>query len=368
MNLTRAQKLLQSLPRDRTASQVLHDTPVHVISLKSAKARQEQLTKSAALYGVNVVWVDGVDPRPSTTVRAKAKVTASTGVVTVTAHNGTIHRFKIPNNVRMSYGELGCTLAHLMAMRAILDSGKPYGLVGEDDIVFDPIPHWDKTLSEIIKWAPHDWEILNLQPTKYVNSSGRCLYSQDQSMGTVFYCVRSAAVQRMWNKCTHDGLFCLERMDRGPKTADIILYKAFRTYVNYRFCTAIWKNDCGTLSQIHAAHDDLHIIRSLRVTLACVKHVLRRSIIKLCGHGPWALVTNLKYNMGILRLAVGQDGLGAALDLLAPLAVSVELTRSSITEDYRFNDNPELGRRCKPKAKKVVHHKHKQYVRVGRRA
>lgn len=364
MNLTRAQKLLQSLPCDRPASTVLNDTPVHVISLKSAKARQEQLTKSAVLYGVNVVWVDGVDPRPSTTVQAKAKVTASTGVVTVSAHNGTIHRFKVPNGVRMSYGELGCTLAHLMAMRAILDSGAPYGLVGEDDIVFDPVPHWDKTLSEIIKGAPQDWEILNLQPTKYVNSSSRRLYSQDQSMGTVFYCVKSAAVQRMWNKCTHDGLFCLEYMDKGPKIADIVLYKAFRTYVNYRFCTVIWKNDCGTLSQIHAAHDDLHIIRSLRVTLACVKHVLRRSIIKLCGHGPWALVTNLKYNMGILRLAVGQAGLGAALDLLAPLAVSVELTRSSITEDYRFNDNPELGRR-KPKSK-VVHHK--QYVRVGRRA
>jgi glycosyl transferase family 25 len=56
-------------------------------------------------------------------------------------------------------GEIGCYQSHLKALKIFLDSGKPFGLILEDDTV--PEPWLPETLSTLFEWSD-DWDIVPL--------------------------------------------------------------------------------------------------------------------------------------------------------------------------------------------------------------
>jgi glycosyl transferase family 25 len=56
-------------------------------------------------------------------------------------------------------GEIGCYQSHLKALRLFLESGKPFGLILEDDTV--PQPWLPSTLTTLFEWS-EDWDIVPL--------------------------------------------------------------------------------------------------------------------------------------------------------------------------------------------------------------
>jgi glycosyl transferase family 25 len=65
-------------------------------------------------------------------------------------------------------GEIGCYLSHLDCARRFLATGRPIGLVMEDDIRL--MPAAAKVLPQIVAWLgtqPDDWDMVNLGPSKH---------------------------------------------------------------------------------------------------------------------------------------------------------------------------------------------------------
>lgn len=62
---------------------------------------------------------------------------------------------------RLIPGEIGCYLAHLRAMRRIVDYDLPWGCILEDDFCFEPAP--DLGLGDVESHLPADFHYIHLQ-------------------------------------------------------------------------------------------------------------------------------------------------------------------------------------------------------------
>jgi hypothetical protein len=199
------------------------------------------------LHGVHVTYTPGI--RTAEDRRARQKVaTPYQGVHQGTSpyqHTFILKSTKTSTAVDVTYGRLGCTIAHALAMEAFLNDGgeSPYALIIEDDIDFDLIPYWPVTLAEYVAGAPKDWEILHLQcGTRVVRGMCGIRYSDSEAggSGTFLYCISRAGAKRFWDKHTNkgDGPF---RFLSDPATypcsivADWYLYNVLRTYCNAEF-------------------------------------------------------------------------------------------------------------------------------------
>jgi GR25 family glycosyltransferase involved in LPS biosynthesis len=58
--------------------------------------------------------------------------------------------------------EYACTVSHLNTIYEFSKTDYPIALVLEDDVSLDFKPYWKRSIAEIIKNAPNDWEILQL--------------------------------------------------------------------------------------------------------------------------------------------------------------------------------------------------------------
>lgn len=75
------------------------------------------------------------------------------------------------NNKRL----IACTLSHLKAIEIFFESKDEYAMICEDDITLEYMKYWRKSINQVVKEAPSDWEILqlsaistNLKPFKYI--------------------------------------------------------------------------------------------------------------------------------------------------------------------------------------------------------
>lgn len=98
--------------------------PAYVINLERDRERWETVAASAAEHAPQIVLhrVDAADGRaPEHAGREMADVPT----------------FRRICGREMLPGEYGCYISHLKALRAFLDDGAPYGLILEDDVVFE---------------------------------------------------------------------------------------------------------------------------------------------------------------------------------------------------------------------------------------
>ena len=58
--------------------------------------------------------------------------------------------------------EFACLLSHLETIRRFSETDKKIALIFEDDVSLDYVKYWNKSICNIIKNAPSDWEILML--------------------------------------------------------------------------------------------------------------------------------------------------------------------------------------------------------------
>ncbi len=156
--------------------------------------------------------------------------------------------------------EYGCTLSHLEAIKQFSQNtsqnNQSYALILEDDVCLDFKPYWKKTLNEIIKEAPQDWEIIQLtyimlgqEPTnlyeEWTNKKNLC--------STASYIISKTAAIRITNQLYKDGKWDLP--DNLPNQADRLIYLLCKTYT-YKDCPFIYRTENDSL--IHPSHLDFH--------------------------------------------------------------------------------------------------------------
>jgi glycosyl transferase family 25 len=92
-------------------------------------------------------------------------------------------------------GEIGCYQSHLKALRVFLESGKPFGLILEDDTV--PEPWLPDTLSTLFSWSD-DWDIV---PLFHFHRGGPVALRRADGMSlTVFFGPVSSAAAYLVNR------------------------------------------------------------------------------------------------------------------------------------------------------------------------
>lgn len=97
------------------------DLPIFVINLRSRPDKRRKTLAQLARHNLIPTFITAVDGRDlnlETLVR-----------------EGTI---RIDGDRPLRRGEIGCFMSHLSAWHKILETGKPYGLIFEDDIKLDP--------------------------------------------------------------------------------------------------------------------------------------------------------------------------------------------------------------------------------------
>lgn len=75
---------------------------------------------------------------------------------------GKITKYIHTNFLRMSYPEYACLLSHLKAIKEFSMSNNQIALILEDDVYLKYGDYWKKSINEVIKKAPKDWDIIQL--------------------------------------------------------------------------------------------------------------------------------------------------------------------------------------------------------------
>jgi GR25 family glycosyltransferase involved in LPS biosynthesis len=82
--------------------------------------------------------------------------------------------------VPMTSGEIGCAMSHIQLWRKVEESGMPFALILEDDVVLDV--HFASAVHRLRKQLPCDWDVLYLDylngchPVKFSSELYRAIY------------------------------------------------------------------------------------------------------------------------------------------------------------------------------------------------
>ena len=160
------------------------------------------------------------------------------------------NNFKFLGEKNASKIEYSCLLSHLRTIQKFSESNYNIALILEDDLSLEYSKYWDKKISEIIKGAPEDWEIImlnyvTLKPleelyTKNENGFINCAGS---------YLINKKAVQKFMKNTYIDKKFVLK--SHKSNTADNYIFSELITYTyKYPYFTYPKENE----STIHNEH------------------------------------------------------------------------------------------------------------------
>lgn len=107
----------------------------YIINLKEAVERKEYMNQQFALLppSLSVEFVEAVDGRVMSEAKLNEKFDSD--------------KFRIRYTKKVRPGEIGCTLSHQKCYRRLVESGEPYVLILEDDLVVRQ--NWDTLVPEI---------------------------------------------------------------------------------------------------------------------------------------------------------------------------------------------------------------------------
>ena len=154
--------------------------------------------------------------------------------------------------------ELACTQSHIKAIKTFLEtSNDDIGIICEDDLSFDYKPYWRKSIENIIKDAPKDWEIIqlgiiidnNLDQEFYNNSTDYIKHKPRKYWSMICYAINRKSAEKINN-------VQVNKENEYLRVADLFLYSHFKTYTyKYPLFTYRDNND----STIHPNHLSIHV-------------------------------------------------------------------------------------------------------------
>ena len=128
--------------------------------------------------------------------------------------------------------EYACLLSHLKVIYLFASTynSQSIALICEDDITLDFKKYWKKNLSEVIKNAPSDWEILMLTYIYIGNEPPKEEYTKNDGkyLSAAAYLIKNSAAKKIINEIYKNNKFIINEQSHQ---ADIFLYKLVNTYV-----------------------------------------------------------------------------------------------------------------------------------------
>jgi GR25 family glycosyltransferase involved in LPS biosynthesis len=160
---------------------------------------------------------------------------------------------------RLSKYEQACTLSHLKAIQTFYESDRETAIICEDDLSFEFVPYWKKSLSLVIRDAPQDCDILLLGyivlPHDYttLNQEYNSFIAVTHNSTLCYFITKKAAEMILKNhNPKHPNLKSFTRI---RPVADVIIYDLVKTYV-YKYSMFTYPDNNS--STIHSNHSDLH--------------------------------------------------------------------------------------------------------------
>lgn len=143
-----ARNKINKLRTNKNISQDFIEFPKYYINLDRSIERKKNMEKEIETYKLkNIKRVSAFDGKKITNFR-----------------EGELQGYTYKNidDNRSRKSELAITMSHLKAIDDARTDGNENALILEDDVEFTLVPHWGKTISEIIDEMPEDCDILLL--------------------------------------------------------------------------------------------------------------------------------------------------------------------------------------------------------------
>jgi len=168
---------------------------------------------------------------------------------------------------KLTPGEVGCDLAHLRAIKLASDRKYKAVMILEDDCSFDLMPFWNKSIDDVIREAPKDWEILQMY-------SFKCLFKKegpymkhtkgrDYCWSTACYIINEKGIDSIMSQSWDGKRFnigtpdCVKKTTTHGGTADALIYDMVNTYV-YTIPMVFAYNEILE-STLHPSHTKYHL-------------------------------------------------------------------------------------------------------------
>jgi len=156
------------------------------------------------------------------------------------------------NNRKASDIEYAVLLSHLHAIQTFANSNNDnkIALIFEDDITLDFKKYWSKPISDVIKNAPDNWEIIQLCFTIYNNNNIPIneyeLHKEGYDCAGAYLINRKGA--NKINKIYKNSKFYIE--DKYNHQSDTYIFEKCITYV-YKYPYFIWKSGTSSINKNH---------------------------------------------------------------------------------------------------------------------
>jgi GR25 family glycosyltransferase involved in LPS biosynthesis len=229
----------------------LNNIPILFINMDKDKDRLNNITSQIKKYNIqNVHRIPGVNGKE------------------IKFEGDNLRDFSFTNNfsnITISKSELGCTISHIRAIKYAYDNNLGTVMIIEDDISFELMPYWKKTLNEILKEVPKDWKVIQffndckifkcIDCNKFVDSK------EERCNGLVVYIINKKG-QEYINNLFNNNVLNLDKNRLKSIIADNLLPSYIDGFYSYREPLLTTNNDSEKLdSTIHPIHTNGHIKR-----------------------------------------------------------------------------------------------------------
>jgi hypothetical protein len=191
------------------ASRNLGQVPIYYINLDRSSQRREKIETNLSQYGIKARRIPGIDGK-------KIK----------NLDEGEVEGIKFISFYLHTPSEIGCMLSHFKAVNQAYDDGHHLVFIFEDDISFDLVPHWKKTIHQMIDTFPSDWTVMNLRPDCDLNEITS--YKNKQCWSAGAYLINRKGMEDIL-KLKKDDTWIIKKPKFGicdEGVADCILYTA----------------------------------------------------------------------------------------------------------------------------------------------
>jgi GR25 family glycosyltransferase involved in LPS biosynthesis len=149
--------------------------------------------------------------------------------------------------------EYACLISHLDAIKEFNKSEHKIALVLEDDASLEFKKYWRKSIKDVIKNAPTDWELITLYHNcpsgKNFNDKEYEKHVYKKYAYTLAYIINKNGAHKFISSHIKNNKYALK--NRPEHIADVYLYENIKTYVyKYPFFVMKSNND----SEIHSDH------------------------------------------------------------------------------------------------------------------
>jgi GR25 family glycosyltransferase involved in LPS biosynthesis len=154
----------------------------------------------------------------------------------------TVYDLIVIDNKKLSDNEYACLLSHLETIRTFSESKHDIALVMEDDVTLDFKPYWKKSVQQIMKNAPPDWDIIMLSYNNTDDLKSKKDYEvfERNYHSTIAYIINKKAATKLIRDTYVNKRYDLNYND--PPYADVYLYEVNKTYV-YKYPMFIYKTN-----------------------------------------------------------------------------------------------------------------------------